>query len=238
MTTNSADYEAIHAPAWSAINQRQSSLGSIRGSAATYDDDVSLLGGLRQFTPQALSELESIVPPGTIVGIMGPDQDLPLGDRWRQLALIKIHQMICEEPQSFRPQTFLELGRDDVEEMLGLVELTDPGPFAQRTIEMGTYLGIRDDAGKLVAMAGERFKPDGWTEISGVCTRESARGKGYAASLVGELTRRVHERGEHSFLHVVKGSPSEQVALRVYERAGFHTLRGMAVSILRNETQK
>lgn len=48
-------------------------------------------------------------------------------------------------------------GAADVPEMLGLVRGTQPGPFRQRTVEMGTYLGLRR-AGRLVAMAGERRK--------------------------------------------------------------------------------
>src|SRR2546425_11419875 len=52
-----------------------------------------------------------------------------------------------------------------VDEMLALFELTKPGPFLKRTPELGSYLGIRE-AGQLVAMAGERLKPYGYTEIS------------------------------------------------------------------------
>jgi hypothetical protein len=42
--------------------------------------------------------------------------------------------------------------------------------------EMGRYLGIRRD-GMLVAMAGERLHPPGWTEISAVCTDAAWRGR-------------------------------------------------------------
>jgi hypothetical protein len=42
----------------------------------------------------------------------------------------------------------------DVPEMLELVRMTDPGPFFERTIEFGKYLGIRRD-GALVARASQ-----------------------------------------------------------------------------------
>lgn len=71
----------------------------------------------------------------------------------------------------------VRLGPADVPEMLDLVARTRPGPFETRTIELGTYLGVRRD-GVLVAMAGERLRPPGWSEISGVCTDESVRGQG------------------------------------------------------------
>lgn len=44
------------------------------------------------------------------------------------------------------------LGPADVPEMLDLVARTRPGPFLPRTVELGTYLGIRRN-GALVAMA-------------------------------------------------------------------------------------
>ena len=43
------------------------------------------------------------------------------------------------------PGPIIELGAADVPEMLALVERTRPGPFVTRTVELGTYLGIRDD---------------------------------------------------------------------------------------------
>ena len=67
--------------------------------------------------------------------------------------------------------------------MMHLVELTKPGPFAVRTIALGSYIGIRD-RGQLVAMAGERLRFDGFTEISGVCSHPDHRGRGYPSLLV------------------------------------------------------
>lgn len=46
----------------------------------------------------------------------------------------------------------VRLGPADVPDMLALVERTRPGPFLPRTVELGTYLGVRRD-GVLVAMA-------------------------------------------------------------------------------------
>lgn len=112
------------------------------------------------------------------------------------------------------------LGPDDVPEMLDLVARTRPGPFATRTIEMGTYLGIRE-GGALVAMAGERMRPPGWSEISAVCTAPQARGRGYGSRLVRAVGAAVRARGDVPFLHTA----AENVgALRLYEQLGF-TLR-------------
>ena len=61
---------------------------------------------------------------------------------------------------------------------------TQPGPFFAHTIELGRYLGIRD-AGRLVAIAGERMLLDDYTEISAVCTAPSHQGRGVEASWNG-----------------------------------------------------
>ena len=55
-------------------------------------------------------------------------------------------------------------------------------------------------------------------------------------SLMGELALRIGARGECSFPHVVKGNPSDAVALGDYERLGFRTVRDMSVNVIRNES--
>jgi predicted GNAT family acetyltransferase len=112
--------------------------------------------------------------------------------------------------------------------MLELVRLTDPGPFLQRTIELGKYVGIRRD-GALVAMAGERLHFDGWTEISAVCTAPTYRGQGLASRLVSVLVADIQQRSEHVFLHVLTVNTN---AIRLYEGLGFRARRGRTISVL------
>jgi predicted GNAT family acetyltransferase len=113
--------------------------------------------------------------------------------------------------------------------MLDLATLTKPGPFGPRTHELGAYLGIRVE-GKLVAMAGERLKVPGYTEVSAVCTHPEYAGKGYARSLMSEVMRRIRSRGEIAFLHV-RQSNTRAVAL--YERLGFRTRMVVQFTVLR-----
>ena len=61
-------------------------------------------------------------------------------------------------------------------------KITKPDPFRNRTHELGQYYGIRV-GGRLLAMAGERLSPVGYTEISAVCTHPDYRGRGYGRDL-------------------------------------------------------
>ncbi|SCE15528.1 FR47-like protein, partial [Streptomyces sp. BpilaLS-43] len=116
------------------------------------------------------------------------------------------------------------LGPRDVPDMLELVARTRPGPFLPGTVELGTYLGVRR-AGVLVAMAGERLHPPGWTEISGVCTDESVRGQGLATRLIRAVAHGIRERGETPFLHAASSNTG---AVRLYESLGFRLRRRTA----------
>ncbi|MER5357442.1 GNAT family N-acetyltransferase [Streptomyces sp. NPDC002785] len=111
----------------------------------------------------------------------------------------------------------VRLGPADVPEMLDLVARTRPGPFLPRTVQLGTYLGVRRE-GVLVAMAGERLHLPGWSEISGVCTDESVRGQGLGSGLVLAVAHEIRQRGETPFLHA---SASNIHAVRLYESLGF-----------------
>jgi len=109
-----------------------------------------------------------------------------------------------------------------------LTKLTEPGPFALRTHELGTFLGIRID-GQLVAMAGERMKPANYTEITAVCVRPAYRGRGYAQILLGAVARQILGRGEIPFLHVFSDNDS---AIALYRRQGMEIRRRLCVTVL------
>ena len=107
----------------------------------------------------------------------------------------------------------MRLGAADVPEMLALVERTQPGPFLPRTHELGTYLGIRR-GGELVAMAGERLHPPGWTEISAVCTDPAHRGQRLGTRLVRPSRTASASAARRPFLHAAAGNTG---AIRLYE---------------------
>ena len=105
----------------------------------------------------------------------------------------------------------------DGPEALSLATLTQPGPFFRKTHRLGGFVGVKVD-GRLAAMAGERLKPDGFTEVSGVCTHPDFRGRGYAGALMRAVAQRILERGEVPFLHVYADNAG---AIALYESLGF-----------------
>jgi predicted GNAT family acetyltransferase len=93
---------------------------------------------------------------------------------------------------------------------------------------LGTYLGIRRN-GVLVAMAGERLHPPGWTEISAVCTDAAHRGQGLAGRLMQAVAAGIVERGERPFLHALASNTN---AVRLYAALGFELRRTITFAVL------
>jgi predicted GNAT family acetyltransferase len=123
----------------------------------------------------------------------------------------------------------VELTETDVPEILDLVERAKPGPFRKRTIALGRYLGIRE-GDRLIAMAGERFRAPGWTEVSAVCTDPDHQGRGLGARLTLAVAAGILSRGELPFLHAAADNDR---ALRLYERLGFEPSRDVIFASFR-----
>ena len=186
--------------------------------AKRYPRDVSPLAALREQSPEAYASLGRLLAPEeAVVLFLSEPPCLPSG--WTLVRDSELEQRVCASPPEVlhSAAAFEPLGPGAVSEMLALAELTKPGPFRARTLEFGGYIGIRD-SGKLVAMAGQRIRPAGYTEISAVCTHPDARGRGHAETLITALSRTIFARGEVPFLGVRRDNDG---ARRLYERLGF-----------------
>ena len=192
-------------------------LAPIAPFAATIDASTasfkSLLGLLPAGDRIALFTLEEITPPSFFSVIERRTVD--------QMVLVGMPSCAGSVPID-------ELGVKDIPDTLALVEATHPGPFGARTIELGQYIGVRRH-GMLVAMAGERMRLDGFTEISAVCVHPSCRGQGLAAELISALARSIASRAERSFLHVFN---SNHPAIDLYCKLGFVLRRHLHLTIL------
>lgn len=220
---------ALDNPVYSSLETGHAHLALSHGAAKRYPAEVAPFAGLREVSGAAFADLEVLVAPGEIVALVtAAAVELPEG--WELVRGRFIDQMVCEHapaPADGAPPPLLELGDADVPEMLVLTELTQPGPFNPRTHDLGRYIGIRVD-GRLAAMAGERMRPEGCTEISAVCTHPDFGGRGYARALMRVLMDDAFAAGRRPMLHV----KTENGAKRLYERLGFSVRHAMALTII------
>lgn len=215
-------------PVWSALTgARQAHLALGDGRAMRFDPAYALFAVARDDAPESLRALARLIPEDAPVGLVeAGDVALPPGASARQAACVQMTaQALTAGGADF---AFEALGDADAAEMLPLATLTEPGPFFQKTHRLGDFIGIRQD-GRLVAMAGERMKPDGFTEVSGVCTHPDWRGRGYAAGLMRAVTARILARGETAFLHAYAANTG---AIGLYESLGFAVRTPITFTVL------
>jgi len=223
------DPRLLERPPWSALTTMHSEFAVGGDLARRYPTAIAPMAGVREMSDASLNALAALMSPGDVVGLFGPEPVSEAGDLL-VVAHKHIDQMTCDR-QDDSPHTgnITKLMPADVPDMLHLVELTKPGPFSAGAIALGTYVGIRC-AGKLTAMAGERMRFDGFTEISAVCTHPGYRGCGYASSLVCALVRQIIARGETPFLHLYSDN---RTAAALYTKLGFTPQRRLIVTVLR-----
>jgi GNAT superfamily N-acetyltransferase len=218
-----SDAEALlDNPIWNALTTRHSHFALNGGMARRYLNEIGPLSGMAEQSAQGYERLRELAPPGdTAVLFLKEPPQVPAA--WRTVMAEPILQMICRvapiAPDHGYEITPMTAG--DVPEMLALTALTKPGPFRARTWELGGFLGIRID-GRLAAITGQRLAPEGFTEVSAVCTHPDYRGRRLAQILVAAVANGIRARGETPFLTVLASNTS---AIRVYESAGLEARR-------------
>ena len=215
---------------WQALTTRQSQFAEICDPARRFMQEVTLLCAFEEPSDDGYAALGSLVGNGG-TGAIFLDSEYQTRPGWDYVVGVPLLQMICENgsgPHTDEHQ-IVELGLADSAEMQALTALTKPGPFGPRTHELGNYVGVRV-SGKLVAMAGERLKVPGYTELSAVCTHPDFLGRGYAGALMSEVMRRIRQCGETPFLHVREDNAR---AIAVYERLGFRVRKRGHFAVLR-----
>lgn len=213
-------------PIWSALSGAHAALSLGDERARRYDPDFTSLAAV---APGAeLSALNAIASLGTIGICTSAEPPIPAG--WQVLEQFAVAQMVCDSLVERALPEYVILTQDDVPEMTALVKLTRPGPFARRTCEFGTFIGIKDQ-GKLIAMAGERMKIDGHDEVSAVCTHPDYQGRGYARGLVSAVARTIVNRGRKPFLHV---RSANLAGIKSYQSAGFAVRTEFCFTVLKH----
>jgi ribosomal protein S18 acetylase RimI-like enzyme len=216
-------------PVWNALGTRQARFNISSSSVRRFPADVALFAAVPDSSDASYAALAAEIPAGVIAALLTREPILQLPgdfDIVRSLAVEKMVATTVSFKSSVDPA---RLGTDDVPSMSELVARTNPGPFGPRTIELGAYIGIKSGQ-RLLAMAGERMKIDGFTEISAVCTDPDVRGRGYARQLIQHLCAEIVDRDEIPFLHVVRENTA---AISLYETLGFRRRTTMHFTVFK-----
>ncbi|MEY9109432.1 ribosomal protein S18 acetylase RimI-like enzyme [Bradyrhizobium yuanmingense] len=225
---SASDEALLDRPIWSALTTSQKHLAEGGPRALRYPVDMTPFADMADMSAASFAALGGLMSGSQVAVLFTPEPvEIPAGFK---VLLAEPGEQLIGSPAdtSLRDAEIVRLGATDVSAMMALTELTKPGPFAARTHELGTFLGIRA-RGELVAMAGERMKPGNFTEMTAVCVHPDHRGRGYAQALLAAIARQIEARGEIPFLHVFASNTS---AIALYQRQGMRIRRRLQVTVL------
>ena len=198
-------------------NHAQFAIGT--NEVSFYNRAMASFAGFDEFTPKNFNWLyENHLDKG--VFILFSIDDIEIFVPWNLIAKIEMCQLVFEGKDDLIEDNKFKIHRlndEHIDKMKALVELTKPGPFENRTIDFGNYIGIFEQ-GKLASMNGQRFNPYQFREISAVCTHPNFLGKGYAKELLVKQVNEVLQQNETPFLHVRADNFG---AIKLYEKVGF-----------------
>ncbi len=218
---------------WNALSTSQTDWARGNDLVRRYRPEFARFAGMPALSEAGLRALAADMQPDEVVAMalshdFDPGPWFDVVDRKNLVQMIGAATGDVREPGRFRP-----LGAGDVARMTALVQATEPGPWFERTSELGRFLGFEDD-GRLVAMAGERMRVPGHTEISAVCCRPDWRGRGLAAGLMRLVSQAIVARGEVPFLHVIAENDS---AIALYDKLGLRKRQQSRLTILRRNAR-
>jgi len=207
-------------PAWNALISGNKHLSFGNDEVKYFEKEVSPFAAFNENVQHSFHRLHQQLPhSGPVLFVTPVEVEIP--EVWKILRVISGFQMVYDGGKELAPTSMelVPLTDKHIPEMLALTKLTNPGPFAARTIEFGHYYGIFDED-KLVAMAGQRLHPFNYAEVSAVCTHPEHTGKGYARQLLLAQLNRMAAAATIPFLHVRNDN---ERAIKVYHDLGFYT---------------
>ena len=226
------DQALLDNPIWNALCTEHAALAEGDGRARRYPAAIGPLSGIPDQSLESYAKLRELAGEHLVVAFSREPFRIPAG--WQQIRDGELVQMVRESPPAdlswISHAPFRQLTAADAPAMVALAELTEPGPFRLRTMELGNFYGILHDD-RLVAMSGKRMHLPGMVEVSGVCTDPEARGRGYAAQLMSVVIDEIEREGKTPFLHAFASNP----AVRLYERLGFRISRRLDLAVIKPE---
>jgi GNAT superfamily N-acetyltransferase len=208
-------------PVWHALHGPHRHLALSGGTAWRYLADVAPFAAMEEPSAEAQRQLHALIRPGESLWI----KDSPDHPGLHVEQELDCVQMVLPRQAPAPPPgpDIVALSGENAAEMVALTDVAFPGFFRPATYRMGSYAGVRVD-GRLVAMAGERLRLEGYPEISGICTHPDHRGRGLAAGLIGHLVQAHRREGLTSWLHV--GAPNTR-AIDLYLHLGFERVQNL-----------
>jgi ribosomal protein S18 acetylase RimI-like enzyme len=210
--------QALDRPIWHALVGRQAEFAIGSGNVRRFRREISPFIACVDDSPEVLAEVIGVMEAhDAVLFLQRGGVPLPPGTRTVEGGTGVQMVATSFEPID-RPDGVVMLGEEDAPAMLALATRTQPGPFRARTHELGQFWGVKDADGRLLAMAGERLRLPGMSEVSGVCTHPDTRGQGLGSLLSRHVASEIVRRGEVPFLHAYANNAR---AIRLYERLGF-----------------
>lgn len=202
---------------WNALNGPLASESRAVGRVRLLSPDIGRVAALEVVSPANAHALASAIPPGAEILAIAP-VPLEASDELELLSVKPVLQMVALHPAPpDRTIATTKLGSADFSRMLALVDIARPGPLGPRAMELGGFRGVF--AGdELVALAGERLRLEGYTEVATVCTHPDYRGRGLGKAVVSAIAQGIVDAGSVPFLGVDDGNTP---AIRLYEQLGF-----------------
>lgn len=213
--------------AWHALRGPQAELAEPTPVAgvARFRRPIAPFTAVDELDDQGWAAMAELVGPGGVAILFRAEVPSP-PPQWTTVfegTTIQYQATDLDPIDSATADQIVELGPDDSDEMVELTAKTEPGPFSAETWRTGRYFGLRRD-GKLVAMAGERLRTEGWGEVSAVCVDSSVRGQGLGAAMTLAAAGAIAERGDRPMLHVAEDN---RPAHRLYLQIGFEVRRSV-----------
>ncbi len=209
-------------PAWEALNSVHAQFALGNANAKRYKSEVLPFTGCED---GSMVTLDPFIEAGESFFIIG--DELPVMPSGCTIELeLPCAQMLLRKPfaeiQSPGNSVVIEqMNASNAEEMHDLITAVQPGYYNKNTHMLGSYFGIRD-GGRLVAMAGERMRINGFSELSAICTLPGYTGRGFAQQLIAKLCNLHASQNVVSFLHVALAN---QRAIQLYQHLGFEERR-------------
>jgi predicted GNAT family acetyltransferase len=215
-------------PVWSALDTRHRIFAYGDKLARRYPSSIVPFAASGADDAESLQALGRLVPAGESVFMLQADAIVLPPELTATTTAFGVQMVAESRLPDVSDERVQQLKLDDAAEMLALASLTRPGPFTLKALSLGDFWGVKIN-GRLAAMAGERMKQPGYSELSGVCSHPDFRGGGLGRLLSVFVSNRIMARGEVPYLHAYANNAN---AIGLYESIGFKLRSEMNVAVV------